>query len=75
MAAQGIGAQTYSPGSVTPDYVLLPPVASRDGALQNLTVYAESLTVASEEGIPLSSVLVKDMGCIDWAACTSYYNR
>ena len=56
------GMTTHLPGSEVPNYTLKAP--------NGLSVHRNSTTV--EDPTPLSRILEPNMGCVDWAACTTY---
>lgn len=60
-----VGAATWLPGAVVPDYYLKAPSA--------LTIFRNSFTV--EAPTQLSKILKPGMGHMDWAACTEFLNR
>ncbi len=58
------GMATYLPGAKVPNYTLSTPTNPP------LRIYQNSTTV--ETGAYLDQLLVPDMGCVQWAACTWY---
>lgn len=61
------GMATWLPGSKVPNYILSAPNNPPLNVLQNSTT-VESATY-------LDLLLKRDMGCVQWAACTFYKRR
>ncbi|WP_425491410.1 hypothetical protein [Chitinivorax tropicus] len=58
---------TYLPRSQMPNYTLTAPT------LPALNIYQNSTSV--EFKTPLIQLLQKNMGCVQWAACTEFKSR
>ncbi|MBB5020575.1 hypothetical protein HNQ59_003896 [Chitinivorax tropicus] len=61
------GMATYLPGSQIPNYTLTAPT------LPALNIYQNSISV--EFKTPLIQLLQKNIGCVQWAACTEFKSR
>ncbi|MEJ8295339.1 putative adhesin, partial [Delftia tsuruhatensis] len=61
------GMATYLPGAEVPNYTLTAP------SLPALNIYQNSTSV--EFKTPLVRLLQRNMGCVQWAACTEFKSR